>query len=484
MAEILSRIELSETFLTQGIQDTHFFNGRLLTAGDLETMQEASRKRDVQLGQAAGAGVVSGLEVKLVADGSDGKPPVLAVSCGLAYNRLGQAVALPVDTEVSLAKEKPVSAQDQSLFEACQPPQTGGKPLPGKGAYLFVARPAIELSGLAPRRGFGQAAKVEGCDRALLQDGVQFRLVPFDINKLDKLSPDTRTKLTTLLTDVGKFGSAGLAAQNKLRNWLAHACFGTEELSAWPVDPFPSEKDDFLGPAQVSSYLAYGLLDQLERQALSDDCDIPLALVCWTTGGVKWVDMWSVRRRPMRSPLPLPWPIPGSERRTAETEAAFLQFQDHVTFMTRPTVLPFQLSQVRAVDNFRHLPPAGFIPVGGVSGSRGFNPLKFFEGLVTRSPVFNTTTSGSNLIEPLVIEGAALEAALKHSFSYPAIDLVISNTTSEVLIWVYAVRENKMAIDQVIGSSPQPYLFFTSGHMPYLAESRYNLNRWNYSNYS
>src|SRR5687767_3834798 len=101
MAEILPRVELSENFLKLGIQDTHFFNGRLLTATDLVILQEASRKRDIQLGLAAGSGVVSGLEVKLVADGSDGKPPVLAVSCGLAFNRLGQVVALPVDAEVS-----------------------------------------------------------------------------------------------------------------------------------------------------------------------------------------------------------------------------------------------------------------------------------------------------------------------------------------------------------------------------------------------
>src|SRR5690349_12570931 len=107
MAETLIRKELREAFLEQGIQDTHFFNGRLLTAGDLANLQDAARRRDHQLGLAAGSGIVSGLEVRLVADGSDGQPPVLAVACGLALDRLGQAVALPQDAEVVLAKAKP-----------------------------------------------------------------------------------------------------------------------------------------------------------------------------------------------------------------------------------------------------------------------------------------------------------------------------------------------------------------------------------------
>jgi hypothetical protein len=186
----------------------------------------------------------------------------------------------------------------------------------------------------------------------------------------------------------------------------------------------------------------------------------------------------------MNSPLPVPWPIARNDRRAAEAEAAFYQFQDHVAFMTRPAVLQFQLSQVRAMDHFRYMPPAGFIPVGEASGSRGFDPLKFFEGLVTRSPVFHATSSGSEVVEPLVIEGDCLQAALHQSFSYPAIDLADSNAANSVLIWVYAVRENKMAIDQGVGPSKQPCLFFTSGHMPCLAESRYNLNRWDYGNFS
>lgn len=462
MAEILPRIELSEAFLTQGIQDTHFFNGRLLTAGDLETMQEASRKRDVLLGQAAGAGVVSGLEVKLVLDGSDGKPPVLAVSCGLAFTRSGQAVSLPVDTEVALAKEKPVSAQDMTLFAACQPPESGGKPLPGKGAYLFVARPDQGLSGLAPRRGFGQAAKVDGCDRALIQDGVQFRLVPFDVTKLDKLSADSRTQLATLISNVGQSGSAGLIAQNKLRNWLAHACYGTEELDTWPVDPFPNLNDDFFGPRQGSPFLTYGLLDQLEQQALIDECDVPLAMVCWTTGGVKWVDMWSVRRRLTASVNTRRFPLLKSDRRSAESEAMIQQFQVQIQDMLGKSGL--NLTGSRASDHFRYLPPAGLLPLSGDVLHKGFNYDTFFQGMTVRSPIF--------------IEGAQLRPLFQEAIFYPPID-----TTGQLVVWLYVVRENAQAL-LTAAQRPQGYMVFASGHMPYRGEAHYDVHHWNFGNYS
>lgn len=463
MAGNLPRIELSEIFLTQGIQDTHFFNGRLLTAGDLETMQEASRKRDVRLGRAVGAGVVGGLEVKLVSDGSDGSPPVLAVSCGLAFNRLGQAVALPVDTEVALSEEKPVSAQDTSLFGVCQPPQTGGKPLPGKGAYLFVARPAQGLSGLAPRRGFGQAARVEGCDRALLQDGVRFRMVPFDMDTLDKLSASTRTQLKTLLSNVGNAGSAGLAARNKLRNWLAHACYGTEELSAWPVDPFPTRQDDFLKPARVSPYLTYGSIDQLEAQASVDACDVPLALICWTTGGIKWLDMWSVRRRLHSVPAGARcFPLLASDRRAAETEAMMQQFQEQVQDMLRQPGLNLTASVAR--DHFKYLPPTGLLPIAGEGLHKGFNYDVFFSGMTIRNPVF--------------IEGAQLRPLLQEAVCYPPLD-----TAGPVFVWLYVVRENA----QALLSSPQPsqgYMVFASGHMPYRGEAHYDVHHQNFGNFA
>lgn len=385
MAETSMRTELTEPFLELGIQDTNFFNGRLLTAGDLVRVQDASRRRDRQLGLAVGSGIVCGLEVRLLVDGSAGQPPVLGVSQGLAFNAKGQAVALPQKVEVLLDKETPTKAPAKGAksFDVCQPIQQNGKPLPGKGAYVFVARPATGHRGNAPRRGFGQTAKVEGCDRDLLVEGVQFRLVPMGVGALDNLSLATRESLADLLQKADAATPAGLAASSKLRNWLAHACFGTEELASWSLDPFERVADDFFGSAIASPYRTYGAVDKMHRLGLLDGCDVPLALVCWTKTGVKWVDMWSVRRRPVQLPVGKPWSLLVDQRRLAESEAMILQFQRQLEEMADrpdPAAEP-SLKNVTASSRFQYLPPAGYLPVD----STQFSADEFFRGLVATS---------------------------------------------------------------------------------------------------
>jgi hypothetical protein len=377
MAETALQIELLQPFLEQGIKDTNFFNGRLLTAGDLATVQEASRSRDRQLGLGVGAGVVQGLEVRLGKDGSDGKPPALAVAKGLAFNQLGQAVALAQNVEVQLAKKEPENGSNGlATFALCQPPQNG-QPLPGQGAYVFAARPAAGYLGQAPRRGFGQAAKVEGCDRDLLQEGVQFRLVAMDVTTLDKLAPATRAGLAQLLQDADKNGVAGLQAQNKLRNWLAHVCFGTEELAAWSEDPFARAADQFFGAAVRSPLAAYGAIDALRSKTLLGDCDVPLALVCWTQTGVKWVDMWAARRRAVRLAVGDPWSLLVDDRRLAEAEAMLVQFQRQLEEMLAES----GLKSVTAMSRLRYLPAAGYLPVD----IGQFDWATFFQGLAVTS---------------------------------------------------------------------------------------------------
>lgn len=56
--------ELRTPILEQGIANTHFFNGRLLTAEALRAEQEANRQQRQRLGQAIGGGVVYGLQVQ------------------------------------------------------------------------------------------------------------------------------------------------------------------------------------------------------------------------------------------------------------------------------------------------------------------------------------------------------------------------------------------------------------------------------------
>lgn len=454
MAAILPRVELKEDFFTQGIQDTNFFNGRLLTAKALVLTQDASRKRDLQLGWALGAGIVTGLEVRLVANGADGKPPVLAVACGQAINRSGQVLSLPVDAEVTLAKEKPQVAPVRTGFETCPSPTSGGAPLPGKGAYLLVARPTQGFSGLAPRRGFGQDAKVDGCDRDLLQEGVQFRLEEMSLNSIPRLSTAARDYLAELMTHTD---TPRLA---RLRNALAHVCIGTEDAETLARDPLGLVLDPFFGSAVRSRYHQYGAADGLLANGQLDDCDVPLALVYWQAGGVHFIDMWSVRRRLVPQDLSIPWPQPASPRRIAEAEASFQQFQDQVIDLIQRLAPPV-LANAHATDYFDYLPAAGILPLSrGLL--KGFNPAVFFD---------------QPHREPEFIDGLALRALFQESFNYQP-----APTRSGELLWLYRPWQNAKAIDD--GANIQPYLVFTTGHMPHRALARFDLARWDYSNYA
>ena len=105
----MSAIELLEPFLEQGIRNTNFFNGRLLSAEDLRAEQEANRQQHQQLGQAIGEGIAYGLEVRQAIDTSPPSgtaAPLVKVSAGLALNRRGQALFLPSEIELALVREK------------------------------------------------------------------------------------------------------------------------------------------------------------------------------------------------------------------------------------------------------------------------------------------------------------------------------------------------------------------------------------------
>src|SRR6516165_9833646 len=136
MADQGVRIKLLAPVLDQGIRNTNFFNGRLLTAGDLQTEQDADRSHRAQLAQAVGEGVVTGLLVTLLDDGSGGGAPVVRVAGGLALNRCGQALALPTSTEVVFTAQADQLPPDAGLFAACTcPPSAPGT---DRGVFLLV----------------------------------------------------------------------------------------------------------------------------------------------------------------------------------------------------------------------------------------------------------------------------------------------------------------------------------------------------------
>jgi hypothetical protein len=432
-------LELLDPMLRGGIRNTHFFNGRLLTAEDLRAEQQANRAQHQQLGLAIGAGVVEGLEVRLQ---SNGAQPVLRVGRGLALTRKGAALALAEEVDVALVRQGPAALLngDAGLFAVCRPEGTTPSATVAEGVYLFTVGPASGFAEHAPAVGFHGNGVANGCDHRFAVEGVRFNLVGVDLAQIDFVSPATRAALVALL------GQASPTSRARLRNWLAHLCFGAEQTASFAADPFRL-------PGGQSPLTSYGLVDWLRGRGALTECDVPLALLLWTTAGVQFVDLWAVRRPPVPPLQSAVWPLPTGRRRPAEGEAAFLQFQAQVAEMVDPfRGLPSaQLVAANAREFFRYLPAAGLIPLGD-GGKRGFSYLNFF---------FELSAS-----EPAIIAAAHMESLLRSSFAYPAADLHDAATA----FFLYLVRENLDAINENPATGPQPYLIFTRADMPYLGE--------------
>lgn len=359
----MDTLDLLMPMLEGGIRNTNFFNGRLLSAEDLQVEQHANRQHHQQLGQALGAGVVHGMEASLMASASSSLAPIVSIKQGLALNRHGQALALPSDVALALVRQSDAVAASAGLFAACESPQTTGT---GAGIYLLIVSPVSGFKERAPMIGLGTNGEITACGSRYAVEGVQFRLVRLDTDTIAGVSDTTRNQLKTLLT------THDAASLSKLRNMLAHLCFGTEELTAFPFNPFGRMMDG------QSVYARYGAFDGLQDQKILTACDVPLAVLYWTTGGIQFVDMWAARRRPVQPLLGDLWPLHVGQRRSAEAEAIFLQFQHHLhTIQLREPIL----SAIKATSYFRYLPPAGYLPIG----VHEFNRNTFFHGLEAES---------------------------------------------------------------------------------------------------
>ncbi|AFE04868.1 hypothetical protein COCOR_02852 [Corallococcus coralloides DSM 2259] len=420
------RIDLDTAFLDDGIRSTNFFNGRLLSAEDLTQEQTARDAALQRMGRALGEGVAYGLEVTPSQDNTV-STPLVTVRPGLAVNREGQTLKLLQPVEVALLPMAPggISAAPtaEGRFKACSPP--GSVYVSGTGVYLLVLSPAAGREGRAVVSGLGGVQS--GCDAKLRVEGVLFRLLKLDVSNSDLLD------------------------EKKLRNRVAHQCFGTTTRAQMLLDwPFREPE------------AGYGLIDKL-RPGFLTPCDVPLAVLHWKDGeGIRFVDLWSARRPLARVAHPVPWLGGQGERRTIEAQALFLQFQEHIEKLRLEPSLP----GIPAKDHFDWLPPVGVLPLGGFAGTHGLDYLKFFEGLTTRPPVN--------------IEGARLGPLLRAALDYPP----VSTGTGE-LLWLYWVRENQQAVvDSPATSRPQPYLVFASGHIPYWGDARFSVAKWRFANFS
>lgn len=477
MTELATKA-LLEPILDGGLRNPYFFNGRLLTAEDLQGEQAAQQWHRARLGRAIGAGVVEGLAVSIKS--ATVAKAVLNVGAGLAITPEGQAVALPRNIYLELAPQVEAVPPKGGQFAPCAADRLTAWPT-GMGVYILVLAPDTGFSAeRAPASGPEGDGRVTGCGSRYQIDGVRFRLVKLEPADLPAAA-DPAGLRKQLEPASGEDTEQALRRTSLLRNRLTHLC--TEGVGRYAAarDPLAD-----VAPAGILAALLAREGDNdktLERRLTP--CDVPLALVYWTTGGIGFVDMWSVRRRPA-PPVPTAgWPLGLTLGAPATAEAGLLQFAEHLTWLgERRTEV--QLKALRANDYFRYLPAAGLLPLAGVAGQAGYDYKHFFDGVPYRDNGAQPHEQAPLLTGLPVIEGAQAEAILRAAQAYPPIDLraaLVDKQERPELIWLYRVRENKQVIDEAKASPPQPYLIFASGHLPEFGPARANQARWGYSNF-
>jgi hypothetical protein len=406
---------LGQPVVDDGIRWLNFFNGRVLSAEDLRTDHDAIAEARRQLGRAIGDGIVGGFEVTEDVLASTSGAPILTVRPGLALNGDGQALELRRQIRIGLIRVDAPTGGTGADFANCDVVLPGTA---GLGVYVLTVGPAASDLGKAEVAGLGN--QPAACNTAYSVEGVRFRLfqVPLEDGDLDE--PDL------------------------LQNRIAYRMFGegTQGAGASVVDPFGS------GPSAAT------LLDDLAASCFRSS-DVPLAVLFWKPlGGIRFIDRWAVARRPTQPSGSLRFGDSVAERTLAAGEARFLEFQDHIE---RLRVGPPASTSLVATARFVHLPPLGILPLT-LGDARGFDVLRFFQGLTVRHEVH--------------IEGAVVRSLIRESFAYPPISL-----ESQEAIRLYLVREN-------VQGSGRRYVMFASGHLPYRADAKFDLAYWNVANFA
>lgn len=318
-----SAINAGTPLLDQGIRAVNFFNGRLVTSGDLSRDQQARREGDARLGQANGSGIVHGLEVTLAGQPADRR---LAVKAGLAVNAGGQTLCLGADQVLALVPAADADPPETGGgFGACAQ-LSGGTYVAGDGLYIVTLAPVLRPEGRAPVLAL-EPGNVR-CNTDVMVEAVQLRMLRIGAALLDAHGLDT--------------SAIGDAPVSRLRSSVAAACFGLPQRHAAHGAP--------------GSASAPGLLEDMRERGLAQ-CDVPLALVFLTaSGGIRFVDRWAVRRRVASGIAAPPWSAWLGEPLDAVQQAQLGQFQEQLNDIPAAS-----LAGLQAANWFTWLPPAGFL---------------------------------------------------------------------------------------------------------------------------
>ncbi|WP_438042901.1 hypothetical protein [Sorangium sp. So ce128] len=444
----MNTAQLLQPLLDGGIQSIKFFNGRLLSAEDLQQEQQAQREARALLGVALGDGVVHGLEVSRAGAATE---PVLRVEAGLAVNREGVPLHVPEGLEISLSPTSqssvsPVSGDGGAgLFHVCDEPARGDY-LSGRDLWIVTIGPAQGTRGRAPVTGLGSSAGA--CNAKYLIDGVTFR-----------------TRCITRRLSASAFGAD---EEERLRSRLASRCFDHEHALDMARDPFGT-------PTRQR------LVDDLRAENVIPDAEVPLAVFYWKAGvGFVFVDRWSVRRRIALRDRGDRWSPLLSDASRAESEALLVQFQEQIDDLLHMSLAERKVraEELRASRFFTHLPPVGVLPVVGNPSRGGFSVAEFFHGLTLR-PTGGAIPEGPPAFEAhTVIEGSRVRGLLEEALRHAAV-----STATDEMFWIYQVRENIQAV-RAPGSAVQPYVIFARGAVPYHGGAPFNVAHWGYATYS
>lgn len=437
----MSTIEqLLEPVFEGGIRSVNFFNGRVLSGEDLSDEQEAQRRARRLLGRAVGEGVAFGFEVSEAAESSTLAQPVITVEPGLAINRAGQTLRLGERTQVGLVRREdaPTSEQLGVTFKDCSPLQPQLY-VAAESVYLLTVAPAEGREGRAPTSGAGNVPAA--FNTRYLVEGVQFRLIE-------------------------AVSTSNLGDLNTLRNRVAYLCFGADQTRNVAINPLGAPLE------------SYGLLDSLRPNVLTD-CEVPLALIYWSNvRGIGFIDTWSVRRRLTKPAHSQSWHALVGDRRTSESEAMVLQFQDQIADMLKNTAVP--LSTVAAGQFFRRLPPVGLLPLGRRDATgrpfNGIDPTTFFGGHAPRQAgVVGSPPNPAPRHIPF-IDGGIARALFADAGKYEPVDL-----TRGEIVWLYQVLQNDRAFNT--DTNVTPYIMFTTAQMLYRGSAIFDIARIDESNF-
>jgi hypothetical protein len=331
-----------------GLRWPNYVNGRILSAQDLSAGREAVLLRDRWLGLAIGSGVASGLEVT----GSPGSSR-LSVAPGTGVAPGGTALHLETTATIDLAVVSTSAPTEGGVFAQCAP-TSSTTAAPSAGAYLLVMSPASRFTGGVPVAGSPTSTLSPPCASRWEVEDVAFTAVRLD-----------------------GFTTATTAANR--RTLLAQYCFGSNGLRALALAGFRGAYPGLAGLAELTS------------------CDLPLAAFDWDGSTLVFVDLWSARRRPVHPSASAALDAVVGDRRAAEGEARFLQFQDQLDGLLTTAAG----SATRALDVFPALPPAGIVPIVPVAAAAWLRARQP-QPSPTPSPLPGPQTPGPIFVPPII----------------------------------------------------------------------------------